>query len=375
MAATTDHPPKDPTRRRISLGLAAAGASLAGCESLPGWRWGETPASGSAPAPARPAAPPPAAPPAAAPVAVAAPVPAPAPAPTPAPAPQPVSRLDALYAQGAQALKQGDVEGAIGHWRSYVAEAPADLPAARRVRGYLTLLHREAARRLARTAAGSESQLVGRSTSNRLTVAVFPFQSLSGDAALQPMNRGLAAMIAADLAQVPALTVVERERTDALLRELRLADSGLIQRASLGRPARLLGAGTVVSGTLLNEAGTGGAGSGRYRINAAAFDMQDVRVFATPEADGRQDRFFVLQKQIVAELLQALEITDIPAAVNRVHTRSWEAYRRFSLGLQLLAQDRFDEARNAFASALREDAGFALAAQGLDSVPAGPLPT
>ena len=58
----------------------------------------------------------------------------------------------------------------------------------------------------------------------RLTVAVFPFQTLGKNAALQPFNRGLVAMITADLARVPALTVLERERIDALLRELRLAD-------------------------------------------------------------------------------------------------------------------------------------------------------
>ena len=116
-------------------------------------------------------------------------------------------------------------------------------------------------------------------------------------------------MITADLARVPALTVLERERVDALLRELRLADSGLVDRATLGPPAALLGAGTVVSGTLLNEPGPAGLGNlalGRYRINAAAFDMRQARVFATPEADGSQARFFVLQKQIVNALLQAL---------------------------------------------------------------------
>lgn len=292
------------------------------------------------------------------------------------------ARLDTLYTEGARAVSQGDFDAALPPWRRYVAESPPGLPSARRVRGYLTLVQRESARRLARAAAGSERQLAPTAKPSRLTVAVFPFQTVGADrgpsAALQPFNRGLVAMITADLARVPALTVLERERIEALLRELRLADSGLVDRSTLGQPAALLGAGTVVTGTLLNEpgpAGLGGLNAGRYKINAAAFDMADSRIVATPEADGSQARFFVLQKQIVYGLLQGLGITDIPAAVHKVHTRNWEAYRRFALGLQLLAQDRFNEAREAFYAALREDPAFALAADTLADVPTEPLPS
>lgn len=342
--ARTRTPPGH-SRRRLGLALAATGLALAGCDTLSPWLWGRDERMGMDPAQR--------------------------------------ARLDAWYAEGARAVAQGDFEAAIPPWQRYVADAPAGLPSARRVRGYLTLVYRESARRLARNAAGSERQLQAGAVPppDRLTVAVFPFQTLSPDpgraAAQQPFNRGLVAMITADLARVPALTVLERERVDALLRELRLADSGLVDRATLGPPAALLGAGTVVSGTLLNEPGPAGLGNlalGRYRINAAAFDMRQARVFATPEADGSQARFFVLQKQIVNALLQALGITDIPAAVQHVHTRNWEAYKRFAQGLQLLAQDRFDDARQAFFAALREDPAFALADEALASVPTEALP-
>ena len=334
-------PQPDRTRRLLGRGLAAAAAGLIGCDTLAPWLWGRDERQGMDPGLR--------------------------------------AQLDAWYAEGARAVAQGDFEAAVAPWRHYVDAAPRGLPSARRLRGYLTLVHREAARRLARAAAGTERQLAAASATppGRLTVAVFPFQTVGGarSAGLQPFNRGLVAMITADLARVPALTVLERERIDALLRELRLADSGLVDRAALGQPAALLGAGTVVTGTLLNEAGPGGLDAGRYRINVAAFDMQQARVFATPEADGAQSRFFVLQKQIVYALLQALGITDIPAAVHQVHTRNWEAYRRFAQGLQLLAQDRFDEARQALHAALREDSAFVLADEALASVPTEPLPS
>jgi TolB-like protein len=323
-------------RRRLGIGLAAASAWLAGCESVSRVLWGSDEGAGLDPALR--------------------------------------ARLDALYAEGARALARSDVEPAIGAWRRFVAAAPPGLPSARRVRGYLTLLEREAARRLVRAAARGERPFASAAAPGRLTVAVFPFQAAGRNAAMQPFIRGLVAMITADLARVPSLIVLERERVDALVRELRLADSGLVDRSSLGGPAAMLGAGTVVTGTLLNEPSPLGLANGRYKINVAAFDMREGRVFATPEADGAQARFFVLQKQIVYALLQALGITELPAGVQRVHTRNWEAYRRFAQGLELLAQDRFDEAREAFYGALREDPAFALAEEILDEVPSEPLP-
>jgi hypothetical protein len=41
--------------------------------------------------------------------------------------------------------------------------------------------------------------------------------------------------------------------------------------------------------------------------------------------------------------------------VDVVHTRSWEAYARFARGLQLLSEDKFTEAREAFVAALGFD--------------------
>lgn len=280
-------------------------------------------------------------------------------------------RLDTLYAQGATALARQDLDGAIAAWRQHVAAAPTTLPSARRLRGYLTLMEREVARRAARAAAASEQRLLPgpAPAGNRLQVALFPFARLGPNAANDPFNRALLAMITVDLSRVPSLVVLERERVEQLLLELKLADSGLVDRATLAAPARLLGAGTVVTGTLLNEPGPSGPGSGRYKINAAALDMASGRVFATPEADGRQSQFFELQKHIVYGLLEALDVREIPPAVRHVHTRSWEAYRRFAAGLALLAQDRYDEARRTLRTALEADPGFALAETAFHDVP------
>lgn len=280
-------------------------------------------------------------------------------------------QLDGFFAQGARALADNRLDAAIAAWRQYGLLAPSDLPQARRLRGYVTLLERESAKRFARQAATGERSLRA-AAADRLHVALFPLQGQGPAAAGNTLNRALLAMITTDLMKVPSLTVLERERIDALLREQQLAASGLVDPATLAGPARLLGAGTVVAGAVYNEAGPAGPGSGRYKINTAVSDVADGRVIGAQEADGRQAEFFRLQKEIVHGILKALNVRDIPASVNQVHTRSWAAYVRFAAGLAFLAEDRFDEARAAFREALALDPGFALAAQTLLDTPEKP---
>jgi TolB-like protein len=277
-------------------------------------------------------------------------------------------QMDRHYATGAAALAGNDVDSAVVAWRQYVALAPAHLPHTRKLRGYVTLLERESARRFARQAAAGE-RTAQRAPSDRLHVALFPLRSEGPNAARDTLNRALLAMITTDLAKVPSLTVLERERIDALLREQRLSESGLVDPATLATQAGLLGAGSVVAGSVFNEPGPAGPGSGRYKINTAVSDVTGSRVVGTQEADGRQAEFFRLQKQIVHGILKTLEVKDIPPSVNQIHTRSWDAYVRFASGLSLLAEDRFDEARQAFRAALALDPGFALAEQAFESVP------
>lgn len=309
---------------------------------------------------------------------------APAPAPVLSPARQ--QALDAHYQRGARALLANDIDATVAAWRDFVILAPPTLALARTVRGHLTLLDREAARRFVQRVAAAEKQGPGLPT-DRLHVAVLPFSSrapqgpaagsasglatspAAGPAGVAAFNRAVAAMIMVDLAKVPSLTLLERDKVELLANELKLGDSALVDPATAARPGRLLGAGTVVAGAVYNEPGPAGPGSGRYRLNAAVSDVARSRLVGQNEAEGKQADFFVLQKRIVHGILDTLEIRDRPAAVDTIHTRSWEAYARFARGLQFLADNRFAEARTAFLGALEIDPAFLMAETAFLSTP------
>lgn len=279
--------------------------------------------------------------------------------------------MDRHYAAGADALARNEIDGAITAWRQYAAMAPVHLALTKKVRGYLTLLDRESARRFAKQVASREKAAPYIQT-DRLHLALFPFMNQSPNPAVPAsasFNRAVMAMITNDLARVPSLTVLEREKIDQLVLELKLSDSPLVDRATVLAQGRLLGAGTVIAGSVYNEPGPAGPGSGRYRINTAVSDVKNGQLVGLQEADGGQAEFFTLQKRIVYGILEALQIKEVPPGVHRIHTRSWDAYARFATGLKLLAEDRFDEARAAFGAALVFDPAFALAQDALLGTP------
>jgi TolB-like protein len=277
------------------------------------------------------------------------------------------------------------VEGAITAWSRYAQQAPSTLPRPRKLRGHLTLLRREAARRFVQRATAAEAA-TGQRRTDRLHVAVLPFANAVPSPSSSPaapaapaapapaagFNRAIVAMIAVDLARVPGLTVLEREKVELLTQELRLSASALVDPATAARPGRLLGAGTVVGGEVLNAPGPTGPGSGRYRLSTAVGDVSRGRLLGQAEIEGLQSEFFVLQKRIVHGILDLLDVPNRPAAVDVVHTRSWEAYARFARGLQLLSEDKFTEAREAFVAALGFDPAFALAEEAFLATPERP---
>ncbi|MEW5787343.1 MAG: CsgG/HfaB family protein [Pseudomonadota bacterium] len=290
-----------------------------------------------------------------------------APAAAPALAPELAVRLDTLFREGAEALARDDLDGAMASWRQYAAQAPAELPRARDVRGYLTLLEREAAKRFARQAVAQE-QAAGLLKTDRLHVALLPFRSkdATGGNASRPFNRAIQAMVATDLAQVPSLTILERSRMDFLLREMKLAESGLVDPASAARAGRMLGAGSLVAGLVFNEDTRydpyqSNYYTGRYTISTAVSDVDRGTVVGTQEASGYQYNYFELQKKIVRGILDSLGVKDIPPAVDKIHTKNWDAYARFTEGLRLLEEENFPAARQAFLAALNFDPDFALA--------------
>ncbi|MGZ8492637.1 MAG: CsgG/HfaB family protein [Gemmatirosa sp.] len=124
--------------------------------------------------------------------------------------------------------------------------ALAGCGAARQAPAAESVLRAEAA---AQRAIADERALGARELPAR-TVGVAPLDAPAGDSNAVAIAYGVADLLTTDLAQASQLRVVERLRTDAILRELRLAGSGQVDSATAPRVGRLVGARNLVLGSV-----------------------------------------------------------------------------------------------------------------------------
>ncbi|QSQ15678.1 FlgO family outer membrane protein [Myxococcus landrumensis] len=129
-------------------------------------------------------------------------------------------------------------------------------------------------------------------------VAVMPFRNLNDDAALNWLARGLAETLVSDLRASGTLVMVEREQLDAAVAELKLQAETLTTESSAVRVGRLVGARTIVIGSIQRAKDT-------LRINARFIDVETGTVLDTAKVTGPEERVFSLQDEVAARLLGA----------------------------------------------------------------------
>jgi TolB-like protein len=259
-------------------------------------------------------------------------------------------------------LQEGRREDAITQWRRYLEMDPGSQNA-RELRKTLTLLLREEARANARQALAREADLTGVEADSD-TIAVSAFSNI-GSMHLGPLGKGLAAMLVTDLAKVPGLQVVDRMALQALLEELKLGTSGLVDRTTAPQVGRLLKVRRVATGSLSDVEET------QLQIASVLFDAERNADIGGQDVEGDLDSFFVLQKQIACGIITAMgkNCDGVPGAFHEPHTTSWPAFVSFSKGLDQFDNNQYDEARASFQQALQEDPDFDLARDALETTP------
>lgn len=225
--------------------------------------------------------------------------------------------------------------------------------------GRLAIVSRSEMIAAARQAIARESVLAATAPDPN-TVAVMPFRYGGGDSTLKPLERGLAALVITDLSHVTRLHIVERARLQALLDELKLAESGRVDPATGARSGRLVRAAQVVQGQF-----TGGANT-QVRIDATVVRATDAQVAASGSNSDKLQALFDIEKSVVFQLLDKLQITLTPAertAISERPTRDIQAFLLYSRGLEAADRGDFAGAAAAFTAAAQRDPKFGAAAQ------------
>jgi TolB-like protein len=195
------------------------------------------------------------------------------------------------------------------------------------------------------------------------TVAVMPFSYSGTSEEIQPLTRGFAQLVVTDLAKSRQIRVLERERMQAIVNELHLADSGRTDPQTALRSGRLLRAARVVQGTLAEQGSD-------LRVDAAVVDVASAGVAASAGASDALSRLFDLEKQVVYSIFTNLgiQLSDQErSAIEQRPTQNLQAFLAYSRGLEAEDRGDYDGAGRAFAEAAGLDPTFRAAVQGASS--------
>lgn len=161
-------------------------------------------------------------------------------------------------------------------------------------------------------------------------------------------------MLITDLAATEAVQVVEREKLNEVLQELKLSSSRFIDAKTSQKLGRGLAAEYILTGSFQVM-------NGVLRIDARLLKVSTGKVLVTTKTEGPTDEFFALEKELVETLVDKLSLRLTPkakVALRRNATQLYTAWVSYSAGLA--AVDERDEAaaRRAFEAALRADPSY-----------------
>lgn len=199
---------------------------------------------------------------------------------------------------------------------------------------------------------------IGPEQLDQRTVGVLYFVNVMEEADWNPLSKGLAEMMITDLSQVSRLKVLERVYIQKLVEELRLGSSGLTDDSTIPRMGRLLKASKLVTGAFTIKAGQ------NLTITTKLADVTASGNFESKEFEGALKQIFDLEKQIVLDILDQMNIELTPGErqrISRYATRNWEAFKVYCQGLESYDLGDYEAARAHFAEATRLDPNFSLA--------------
>jgi TolB-like protein len=173
-------------------------------------------------------------------------------------------------------------------------------------------------------------------------------------------------MLITDLSKIKEIKVLERVKMQALVEELGLGISGLVEATTFPRVGRLLGAQHLVGGDIVKGK------MEDFQLKSDLLKVPTERVFGQAMAEGKLlSELFRMEKDLVFEIVKLLKIellSELRKELEKPLTISTEALFYFFQGIKHSDWGDFDKAKESHVSALNEDPDFALAAEAIQEI-------
>src|SRR5215468_12527125 len=112
------------------------------------------------------------------------------------------------------------------------------------------------------------------------TIAIAYFDNNTGDAELDPLRKGLADMLITDLGNVTSLQIVERDKLNQVLGELKLSKSKFIDPRTAQKLGKGLAAEFIMTGAYIVAGET-------LRVDVRVVEVKTGKVAAADKVEGK----------------------------------------------------------------------------------------
>lgn len=183
------------------------------------------------------------------------------------------------------------------------------------------------------------------------TVAVLYFDNNTQDRSFDVLSKGLADMLVTDLSGVDGLVVVEREKLQALVKEMNIQRSEYFDPKTAQKMGRGLGATHAITGSIA-------ALEPRIRLDVRVIEVATGKVVAGDKVVGDKSKLFELEEALVAKLVRGLRVQGASA---KSRVSNLDALLQYSQGLDAVDQGDLKRASSQMAKVTTKSPGFALA--------------
>jgi TolB-like protein len=196
--------------------------------------------------------------------------------------------------------------------------------------------------------------LSGAQSDDPIRVAVMNFNNRSSAGEWQWLSKGLADMIITDLSASERLMIVERERLNEIVAELKLTKAGVFDSSIAGQVGRVAKVDWVLFGSFLKEAE-------HLRIETHLLDLKSEQLLRVEWVQGPAEEVLRLEKRLVQQLLKRLHVPITEAerrSIMYVPTDSVSAFEHYSRSLDFYDRGQWFDAVLECRLAVRSDPNF-----------------
>ncbi len=199
-----------------------------------------------------------------------------------------------------------------------------------------------------------------RDTDGRISIAVMPFENLTGDTTLNWFQRGISSLIINGLAGSSELALRDDQTMFEAMESMHEVFTAGISPSRARKVAEKVNAETYISGSFQ---GTGG----RYRILSKLVDTKTGDIVYTNQVEGdlKSSEYLALTDSLCNKLKDYLEIRSLEQKADNdfreVYPNSAEAYRYFIEGVNLILTSDYESAVVSLKRALEIDSTFTFA--------------